>query len=162
MTTFPVSTIPAFTAALKAALEKRPALASVKVCDGPAAVGDLARTELIELMDVNDQVTVPAFDVTTQPRDESNTLTVLITVLRAGRTAQTAANVRAFVIAGELDQVLRDRSIITGAYSAVSGPGGIYGARIVSIRHTKRMGTLDKSLYREAGVEVGVHWNGRI
>lgn len=160
MTTFQVSTIPAFTAAFKAGLEARPNLRGTKVCDGPASVGDLARKEIIELLDVNDNVSVPTLDVTTQPRSEENTMTVLITVIVATRTAQTTANERAFVIAGEIDQLLRsDRGLVQSGYA---GPGTIYGARIVSIKHTKRQGTGEQSNYREAGVEVGVRWTGRI
>jgi hypothetical protein len=155
--TFAASTIPAFTAALLAGLIARQELAGVSVVDGPAPPKDFDRSELIELLDVTEDEEVHALDRTTQPRAEKCVMTVLITVQKAGRTNQAVVNARAFVLLDALNQLLRGDPYLAAYYT---GPGRIYGARITTKNHKKRV-TPDNTV-REASVEVGVRWEGRI
>jgi hypothetical protein len=155
---FNASTVPAFRAALKKGLEARAGLGGVSVCDGPAPPADLDRDELIELLDVVGEQSVHSLNKTTQPRRELMTLTLLITVVHATRDKQTEVNERAFVLLDELNQLLRDSD--TGLTSIYAGPGRIYGPRVTSMTHTTR--TNADNTRREAGLSVGVHWEGKI
>lgn len=150
------STIPAFTAALKAALEARTGLKGVSICDGPCPPGDAEREEVIELLDAESDI--GAFlDATTQPRKEDGQLKILITVQRATRDKQTQVNERAFELLAEISTQLRQTTDLQGFYT---GPGFVAGARLAHITHTKR--TAPNNQVREAGLEVTVIWKARI
>lgn len=158
MTDFANSSVLAFTAALKQGLEARAALKTVSVSDGPAAPADMEREELVQLLDVEGEWQVHSISRPTQPRLEVQTLTVQITVQRATREKQTQVNARAFEIFNELNQLLRDPD--AGVTSLYTGPGRVYGPRITAFKHTKRVSP--DNMTREAGLEVGVHWEAKI
>lgn len=113
------STVPAFKAALAAALAARPALHDVQVAYG-APLPAPAR-EFLWLADVEGEQEPAALGA--QRREESYLLTVIANALREGQDQQ-AATERAFELVAELEDVLRDDGSLsqTVRFAQVAGP----------------------------------------
>lgn len=149
------STIPAFTAALKAALEARAGLSGVHVTDGLPEPGIYDAEAWIALLGGEWEQRAATFPRSTGNRDERYGLKVLISVKQATRADQTTGVVRAFALLGEIEDAIRINADLTGFYD---GPGQIVHAEIGEGELIKRAD--DQA--REAAIEFAIRVRARI
>lgn len=152
---FASSTVPAFRAALIAALEGRVGLKGVSVTDGKPPPNVLAESEFLAVLDT-DGVTAPRpFNRTTQPRDERYSQHLMISVVGATRADQTTLGARAFEILAELGDEIRTNVRLEPNYS---GPGNLYSVVMGQWSyHTRADDT-----HREAAIELELDVHARI
>jgi hypothetical protein len=99
------STVPALRSALLAALQARPALASVQV--EFSHPGDTDENETVYLGEVRGSSTIPVLRAGRKVREERYTIDVWIDVAADGPTAEGASE-RAYALYGELEDILAD------------------------------------------------------
>lgn len=132
-------------------LQARPALADVQISYGSPLPNP--RREVIWLADVDGRQETRSLG--RYARNEELTLTVYIDVLRVGADQQ-AATERAFVIAAELEDGLRNEPALTTYYT---GAGQIAWAVVGGpLRLQERASDQD----REALIEMSIQWFSRI
>lgn len=146
-----VSTIPAFKAALFAALGSRPALAGVQLAYG-APYPNPGR-EFISLADVDGAQVAEVLG--RLKRREDHTLTCHVMVIREG-TNQQAATERAFTIAGEIEDCLRADPTLDATYA---GEGQIIWSQITGPLSLEERAN---DANRAAIVTMSVGWAARI
>ena len=113
------STVPAFKAALLAALQARPTLSTVQVTYGAPLPSPA--DEYVWLADADGEQETAALGA--QRREEYYDLTVYVAVYRAGEDQQ-ATTERAFELVAELEEVLRADATVGGVVrvAVVAGP----------------------------------------
>lgn len=112
------SRVPAVMTTLKALLQARPALAGVQITDGRPWQPD---SEYIAILDAEPhEQEAAALARTRQPRNEEFTLQVEINVARSGDADHTEIVARAYALAAELENELRQDVTLGGAL----GPSG--------------------------------------
>lgn len=146
-----VSTIPAFKAALLAALQARAGLTGVQLAYGSPYPNP--GREFISLADVDGEQEARALGHL--KRREDLTLTCLIMVIREGMNQQ-AATERAFEIAGEIEDCLRADPTLDATYV---GAGQIIAAQVTGPLSLEERAN---DALRSALVTLSVGWASRI
>lgn len=152
---FAGSTVPAFRAALKAALEARPGLKGVAVTDGKPPANVLTREEFLAILDTVGTTAARPHERTTQPRDERYVQHIAISVVGQTREAQTALGDRVYAIADELFDQLRSTLRLEGYYA---GPGVLYSVLAGGWSYMTRA----DDMHRESALELELDVHARI
>lgn len=124
---FPVSTVQAFRAALLEALAAQPALDGVAVTDGPASAAQMQLRSLVMILDITGyKIQARPLNALTQPRRETYTQEVTISVVQKARTTSTAVNLSAFELFDAFNQALREDPSVDGSVisAVISDKGG--------------------------------------
>jgi hypothetical protein len=149
------TTVDRFPTVLATALAARAALAGVSVTDGIPPPGTFGGPEWIAITDVVFEQEVRGLNVSSRPRIERYTQSIMISVVVAGRTPQTVANARAWELFVEIEETIRDNVYLDGFWT---GDG-----QIVSVQTGR--GTLSKratDTEREATLELELDVVARI
>lgn len=141
-----VSVVPAVMAQLKTNLVARAGLSGIQITDGLPTTPEM---ELIAILDAHPHAQhVIAMRGSVQPREEEFTLTVLVSVVRAGDLDHAAVTARAYALAQEVENEILEDPTITASLGS-NGFASVTGLPV-------RKNGPDSDIRREAKIEVEI------
>lgn len=150
------STIPAFRAALIAALKARSDLSGISICDGPPPPSVLQGSSYIALMRTKGRQAVRAMG-RNQPREERYTQMLEISAVGQTRSDQVTIGDQAFTLLAAVEDLIRTNPNLTGFYTPGTG-GSLYS----SILGEEDYQPFADDTQRESRITVGLDVHARL